>query len=70
METPDRTKLNAKIEAFNRILDSIKLDQDKIKILNCQFAEVSIPMLKQKIEEIHNELTLQYELEVTAMRVE
>lgn len=68
---PDRTLLNDKIERFNIILDLMRLDQNNIKISNCQVvASVSIPLLKQKIEEIHNELTLQYELEVTAMRGE
>lgn len=68
MESPNRTKLNEKIENFNRILDSMKLDPNAIKITNCNFASVSIPLLSRKITEIHEELTLQYELEVYAMK--
>lgn len=68
MDAPDRTKLNEKIENFNRILDSIRLDPNNIKIVNCHMAEVSIPLLARKATEIHEELTLQYELEVEAMK--
>ncbi len=68
MNAPDRTKLNEKIENFNRILDSIRLDPNNIKITNCRMAEVSIPLLTRKANEIYEELTLQYELEVEAMK--
>ena len=68
MESPDRSKLNEKIETFNRILDSIRLDPNSIKITNCRMAEVSIPLLTRKANEIYEELTLQYELEVHAMK--
>ena len=68
MNAPDRTKLNEKIENFNRILDSIRLDPNNIMITNCRMAEVSIPLLNRKAIEIYEELTLQYELEVEAMK--
>lgn len=68
MNAPDRTKLNEKIEMYNHVLDLIRLNPDKIKICDCVYARETALRISKIAEEIHEELTLQYELEVHAMK--
>lgn len=68
MEAPDRTKLNEMIQSWNQILDNIRLNQENIRIRDVRMNEHMISALKVKIDRIFDELIIQQELELNAIK--